>query len=64
VRKTLALDRRRVRDRAAERFSAERMARQYLEVYRQVTEGIPGRPHCLNAGRLLIGSSPEIDKAG
>jgi glycosyltransferase involved in cell wall biosynthesis len=64
VRKTLALDRRRVRDRAAERFSAERMARQYMEVYRQVTEGIPGRPYCLNARRILIVSSPEIDKPG
>src|SRR5262249_52159075 len=62
VQKTLALDRSRVRDRAAERFSAERMARQYVEVYRQVTAGIPGRPHCLNARRLLIGSSPEMDK--
>src|SRR5262249_12308306 len=56
VRKALALDRRRVRDRAAARFSAERMARQYLEVYRQVTAGIPGRSHRLDASRPLIGS--------
>jgi glycosyltransferase involved in cell wall biosynthesis len=62
VRQALALDRRRVRDRAAERFSAQRMARQYLEVYRQVTAGIPGRPRCLDARRPLIGSSPETDK--
>jgi glycosyltransferase involved in cell wall biosynthesis len=46
VRKALALDRRRVRDRAAECFSVERMARQYLEVYRQVAAGIAGHPHC------------------
>ena len=45
VQKALALDRRRVRDRAAERFSAERMARQYVEVYRQVVTGVPGQPH-------------------
>jgi hypothetical protein len=62
VRQALTLDRRRVRDRAAARFSAERMARQYVEVYRQVATGIPGHPHCLNARRPLIGSSPEIDK--
>src|SRR5262249_58718919 len=41
VRQALALDRRRVRDRAAERFSAERMARQYMEAYRQVTARHP-----------------------
>ncbi len=62
VRQALTLDRRRVRDRAAARFSAERMARQYLEVYRQRATGIPGHSHCLNARRPLIGSSPEIDK--
>src|SRR5262249_26409485 len=62
VRQALTLDRRRVRDRAMELFSAERMARQCLEVYRQVAAGIPGRPHRLDARRLLIGSSPEIDK--
>jgi glycosyltransferase involved in cell wall biosynthesis len=45
VQKALALNRRRVRDRAAERFSAERMARQYVEVYRQRATGIPVRPH-------------------
>ncbi|HKB41558.1 MAG TPA: glycosyltransferase, partial [Gemmataceae bacterium] len=62
VQKALDLDRRRVQGRAAKRFSAERMARQYVEVYRQVTSGIPGHPHCLDARRLLVGSSPEIDK--
>src|SRR5262249_5000285 len=62
VRQALALDRRRVRDRAAERFSAERMARQYTEVYRQVTAGIPGRPHRPDASRPLIGSLPQTDK--
>jgi glycosyltransferase involved in cell wall biosynthesis len=62
VRQALALDRRRVRDRAAERFSPERMARQYMEVYRQVAAGITGHPHRLNAGQVLIGSSPEMDE--
>src|SRR5262245_15543565 len=36
VKRTLTLDRRRVRDRAAARFSAERMARQYVDVYQRV----------------------------
>jgi glycosyltransferase involved in cell wall biosynthesis len=62
VRQALTLDRRRVRDRAVERFSPLRMARQYLEVYRQVAAGIPGHPHRPDARRLLIGSSPETDK--
>src|SRR5262249_43750650 len=62
VQKALTLDRRRVWDRAAERFSAERMARQYAEVYRQVTAGIPGHPRYLNASRPLIGSLPPTDK--
>jgi glycosyltransferase involved in cell wall biosynthesis len=62
VRKALALDRRGVRDRAAERFSAERMARQYVEVYRQVATGILGRPHRRNGRRPVVGSSPETDK--
>jgi glycosyltransferase involved in cell wall biosynthesis len=62
VQKALALDRRGVRDRAVERFSAERMARQYAEVYRQVATGIPGRPHFLNGRRPLVGSAPETDK--
>jgi glycosyltransferase involved in cell wall biosynthesis len=60
VQKALDLDRSKVRDRAAERFSAERMARQYLEVYRQVATGIPGHPHRPNA-RRLVGSSPRAD---
>ena len=62
VQKALALDRRRVRDRAAERFSAERMARQYAQVYRQLATAIPGRPHFLNRRRPVVGSAPEIDK--
>jgi glycosyltransferase involved in cell wall biosynthesis len=62
VRKALALDRRRVRDHAAQRFSAERMARQYAEVYRQLATGIAGRAHFLNRRRPLVGSSPETDK--
>jgi glycosyltransferase involved in cell wall biosynthesis len=62
VQKALALDRRGVRDRAAERFSAERMARQYLEVYRQVATGILGRSHGLNGRQPLAVSSPETDK--
>ena len=33
VLRALALDRRRVRERAAERFSAGRMAREYVQVY-------------------------------
>src|SRR5262249_24847311 len=62
VQKALALGRRGVRDRAAERFSAERMARQYVEVYRQLATDILGRPHRLNGRRPLVGSSPETDK--
>lgn len=62
VQRALALDRRRVRDRAAERFSAERMARQYVEVYRRVATRIRGHPHCLNARRPFVGSSPETDR--
>jgi glycosyltransferase involved in cell wall biosynthesis len=62
VQNALVLDRRGVRDRAAERFSAERMARQYAEVYRQVATGIPGPPHCLNARQRLVSLSPEIDE--
>jgi hypothetical protein len=72
VEKALALDRRGVRDRAAERFSAERMARQYLEVYRQVATGSvgrisnlshdPGHPHFPSARRTFVGSSSETDK--
>jgi glycosyltransferase involved in cell wall biosynthesis len=61
VRKALALDRRGVRDRAAERFSAERMARQYVEVYRQVVAGNLGHPRHLNGRRPFVGSSPETD---
>ena len=38
--KCLALDRRRIREQAAQRFSAERMARDYVKVYEQVA----GRP--------------------
>jgi glycosyltransferase involved in cell wall biosynthesis len=71
VQKALALDRRGVRDRAAERFSAERMARQYAEVYRQVATGTvgrisnpshdPRRAHVLSRWRPLVGSAPETD---
>jgi glycosyltransferase involved in cell wall biosynthesis len=39
VRQTLTLDRRRVRDHAVERFSPERMGRQYVEVYKRVAGG-------------------------
>jgi glycosyltransferase involved in cell wall biosynthesis len=38
VTRTLTLDRRRVYERAVARFSAERMARQYVEVYQRVRE--------------------------
>ena len=38
VEQALTLDRRRVRDRAAVRFSAARMAQQYLDVYERVLE--------------------------
>jgi glycosyltransferase involved in cell wall biosynthesis len=38
-----ALDRRRVRDRAVERFGAERMADQYITVYRHIVEAHRGR---------------------
>jgi glycosyltransferase involved in cell wall biosynthesis len=62
VQKALDLDRRGVRDRAAERFSAERMASQYLEVYRQVATGTPGQRHRPNARRRLVGSSPRADE--
>jgi glycosyltransferase involved in cell wall biosynthesis len=62
VQKALALDRPRVRDRAAERFSAERMARQYVAVYRQVATDILGCPHRLNGRRPFVGSSPETDE--
>ena len=34
---TLALDRRRVRERAEERFSHRRMVEEYVEVYRKVS---------------------------
>jgi glycosyltransferase involved in cell wall biosynthesis len=43
VKRTLTLDRRRVRDRAAARFSAERMARQYVDVYQRVLGKGTGR---------------------
>jgi glycosyltransferase involved in cell wall biosynthesis len=59
VRKALALDRRGVRDQAAERFSAERMARQYVEVYRQIATGSLGGPRRPNGRQPLVGSSPE-----
>jgi glycosyltransferase involved in cell wall biosynthesis len=62
VRQALALDRRRVWGHAAERFSAERMARQYVDVYRQVAAGVPGYARGPDAGRPLIGASPEMDK--
>jgi hypothetical protein len=38
-----ALDRRRVRDRAVERFGAERMADEYVTVYRRIVETHGGR---------------------
>lgn len=39
VQSSLALDRRKVRERALARFSAEMMARRYVRVYEQVTRG-------------------------
>jgi glycosyltransferase involved in cell wall biosynthesis len=39
VKRAIALDRRRVRARAAERFSADHMARQYVEVYGRALGG-------------------------
>jgi glycosyltransferase involved in cell wall biosynthesis len=38
-----ALDRRRVRDRAVERFGAARMVEEYVEVYRRIVEAHRGR---------------------
>jgi glycosyltransferase involved in cell wall biosynthesis len=37
--KCFALDRRRVRHEAEQRFSAERMAREYVKIYEQVAKG-------------------------
>jgi glycosyltransferase involved in cell wall biosynthesis len=43
VLRSFALDRRRVRARAEERFSAQRMARAYAELYARVARGAAGR---------------------
>jgi hypothetical protein len=41
--RVLALDRRRIRERAEQRFSADRMARQYAELYARVASGVSKR---------------------
>jgi hypothetical protein len=38
-----ALDRRRVRERAVERFGVERMVNEYVAVYRRIVEAHRGR---------------------
>jgi glycosyltransferase involved in cell wall biosynthesis len=50
--RSFALDRRRIRERAEERFSARRMAEEYVEVYRQLVDGLPraGAPVPQGAG--------------
>ena len=58
--RVIALDRKKVRQRFEQRFSATRMAKDYVSVYRSLTESSKSVDVAKQAPRLRVGSGQDL----